>query len=437
MPNGDLRHSGPQRTPQPGLDLNNRDHVRPPGTAQHVTEGLPVYTGRHRRPPHAQPAASDLGTENSGHVLHDTRGVIGDLRVRPRLGIAGEPNRSNAARSTTRHRDASLSIAVDHRDDRLICHFSWSAYTEGDVAQRMIDNEPDPGLVSDEERRILTPPVTAVTAAAGPASVEDARFLLMLAWMLGVYALRRGLGPSPATWIRHEVIDGLLLSRSDLSSATLLTYRSGLRRLRNGLIWMTEGEKAAVRMRASRPPREPYSDRQVDRIRDWILTLSSAYQRRCATALLCLGAGCGLTSSEIGAMRGRGLRVLDSGAVVLQPAGSDRIIACRGDFEADLALLADEQDAFLFAPSRTVDQPVHLISNIVDRMPRGRGVPRLDTRRARTTWIVSLLRDHVPHEVVAKAAGMTSIEPLARYQHWVPPIDEQAELRMLRGTPWR
>jgi hypothetical protein len=367
--------------------------------------------------------------------LNDARGVVLDDSVRPVLGITAQLARSNAARSATGHRDANLSFVIDdQRDGRLICHFGWSTYTEEQVAQRIRSYEPDAAAATEDEQHLLRNAVVALVAAAGPRDPDDARWLSMLAWMLGTFALRRGLGAHPSAWIRHDVIDALILTRTDLTGTTLLTYRSGLRRLRAGLTWLTTGESTPVRMRADQSPREPYRDPQLAALSAWLQALPSAYQRRCARAVLCLGAGCGLTSREIGAIRGSDLSVLDSGTVIVRPPGSERILACRRAFEQDLAHLARVGDAWIFAPDRMTHSPVHLISNVIARMPRARGVPRLDTRRARSTWIVSLLRDRVPTDVVAKAAGLASSETLARYTHWIPPLSDEATLRLLRGT---
>ena len=434
MKTPDLPHSRPQRAPQPRLQTHDRDDVRPSGTAEHVTEGLPIHPGDQCGPADAQITPGDLLGQDPGHVLDDPAGIVGDHRPRPPFGIAGQLPRSNAASTTTGHRDAGLSFLVDYRaDGRLICHFGWSTYTEGAVAQHIRASGPPAGLMSEQERATLQEAVRALVAAAGPRDRADAQYLLMLAWQLGAFAHQRGLGPNPAAWIRHEVIDGLILTRTGLAGPSLLTYRSGLRRLRRGLTWITEGEKDAVRMRAPQPPREPYADHHLAAIRAWIRLLPTPYQRRCATAVICLGAGCGLTSFEIGNSKEQDLSVLPSGAVVARPPGSTRVIACRRQFEEDLATLAAHGTRWLYAPDREVDNPVNLITNIIDRMPRGQGIPRLDARRARSTWIVNLLRDRVPPDVVAEAAGMNSIEPLARYMRWLPQVDDDAKLRMLRG----
>ena len=432
LPSG-ITHTGPERALEPRFQSHNRDDVRPPRTDEDISERLSIDSGNRRSATHAKTTPGKNAAERSRHMLDNTRGVVLDDGVRPVLGITGQLSRSNAARTATGHRDANLSFMIDdQRDGRLICHFGWSTYTEKHVAQRIRSYESD--LATAEERGILGDAVLALVAAAGPKDAGDARYLSMLAWMLAIFAFRRGLGVHPAVWTRHEVLDALVLTRDDLTGKTLLTYRSGLRRLRAGLTWLTEGEATPTRMRASQPPHEPYTDRHLAALRDWIQALRSAYQRRCARALLCLGAGCGMTSGEISTTRGSDLTVLDSGTVIVRPPASGRVLACRRAFEEDLAYLARFRDAWLFAPERTTENPVRVISNVVARMPCTRGVPRLDARRARSTWIVSLLCDRVPSDVVAKAAGLASSETLARYTHWVPPLTDEETLRLLRGT---
>ena len=88
-------------------------------------------------------------------------------------------------------------------------------------------------------------------------------------------------------------------------------------------------------------------------------------------------------------------------------------------------------------PPRNSDSPVNLIGNVVARLRRAGGLPRLEARRLRATWLVELMRARIPHEVIARAAGLATTEQLARYLRWVPPVTEETALRMLRGTPWK
>ncbi|MFD8563137.1 hypothetical protein ACFV1N_38180 [Streptosporangium canum] len=69
-------------------------------------------------------------------------------------------------------------------------------------------------------------------------------------------------------------------------------------------------------------------------------------------------------------------------------------------------------------------------------LPSGRkangGLPTLSARRLRASRIVELLTARIDASVVAAAAGL-SPSTLARYQHFVPPQNEEAAVALLRG----
>ncbi|MFB7599114.1 hypothetical protein [Streptomyces sp. NPDC056160] len=154
-----------------------------------------------------------------------------------------------------------------------------------------------------------------------------------------------------------------------------------------------------------------------------------------ALALLALGAGCGLSRREVLAARGTHVTVLPSETVVVTVPGSDRLVVCRAMWEQVLADRARSAgDGYLFLPQRQTPEPKNGITNWVKRTQgRSTGLPELKLARLRSSWIVELLRQRVPEDVVAAAAGMSSTAGLAPYRSWVPKLTAEATRRMLRG----
>ncbi|MFT2018777.1 hypothetical protein ACMA1D_23480 [Streptomyces sp. 796.1] len=150
---------------------------------------------------------------------------------------------------------------------------------------------------------------------------------------------------------------------------------------------------------------------------------------------MALGAGCGLTRREVLAVRGTGVTVLPSEAVVVAVPDSDRLVVCRAMWEEDLAARARAAgDGYLFLPQRQVAAPKNGISNWIKRTTRNAlGLPGLQLARLRSTWIMELLRQRVPEDVIARAAGMQSTAALAPYRASVPPLTPAATARVLRG----
>ncbi|MFB6692986.1 hypothetical protein ACFCX3_20910 [Streptomyces virginiae] len=278
--------------------------------------------------------------------------------------------------------------------------------------------------------------VRMVAAATCDSVPYPAPKLMLVLSALAVYAERAGVARDPLTWLAPEVMTRFLLTRKGLKGSSVQTYRSILLRIREALLWLEYGQQPTPRMSASRERAAPYTPPELARLLMWARTLppTSAHGGS-ALALLALGAGCGLTRREVLAVRGSDITVLPSEAVVVAVPGSDRLVVCRAMWEKDLAARArGASDGYLFLPQRHVAEPKNGISNWAKRtLENSSGIPELALARLRSTWIVELLRQRVPEDVVADAAGMASTAALAPYRTWVPPLTAESTARMLRG----
>jgi hypothetical protein len=147
-----------------------------------------------------------------------------------------------------------------------------------------------------------------------------------------------------------------------------------------------------------------------------------------------LGAGLGLMPKEIAATRGLDLHRHGEGHPLVRD-GLGRLVAARPEWEDVLAELADHAGVrFLFRPGRQVDYAKNLVGSWPQTHPAPAGLPALSAGRLRATWIVTLMRQRICHDVIARAAGLASAASLARYQHFVPPLTDEQTLRILRGN---
>ncbi|MFF0870137.1 hypothetical protein ACFYUV_50885 [Nonomuraea sp. NPDC003560] len=274
--------------------------------------------------------------------------------------------------------------------------------------------------------------LVAASAARSPYRVER---LLTATTRLAVWCHRSGLPDDPEVWLRHETIDAFVLTGcTDLAPSSAQTYRSWLRHMRATLAWLERGEQAPPPMTAPKTVSPPYSPAQLGRLRGWAECLPGQ-ARTDALVLMALACGCGLTSGEVAAVRTGHLRRLACGAVVVAVPGTQRLIVCRAVWENVLAYAADQPgDRFVFRSKRTARHAKNLFSSWTARHTPTGGLPALSVRRLRSSWIVELLCSRIDLGVVADAAGM-STSALARYQHFVPVLDEPTAVALLRGRP--
>lgn len=258
----------------------------------------------------------------------------------------------------------------------------------------------------------------AATVERVPYAVE---VLLHVVARLAIWAEGRGIEREPAAWLRNETIDAFVLTGcAGLKPGTLRTYRTWLRRVREVLIW-DEGGNEGLRLSAPPAPAPPYEESEIGRLRSWAEALRPR-PRSDALALMALADGLGLAPGEIARLRGSHIRHTRSGACVLDAPVFGRLLVARAEWEDILAELARQAgDDFLFRPGHLDPPPDNLIASWTWQHRPDDPLPRINARRLRASWIVSLMRRRIDPGVIAAAAGLASTASLARYQHFVPP----------------
>ncbi|WP_199565806.1 hypothetical protein [Spongiactinospora rosea] len=280
---------------------------------------------------------------------------------------------------------------------------------------------------------LLADRVRMLVAASAHRSPYGAERLLHATARLALWCHRTGLPDDPEVWLRHETIDAFVLTGcTDLAPRSAQTYRAWLRHMRATLAWLERGEQQPPPMKAPAGVSAPYSPGHLAALRAWAEQLTGQ-TRADALTFMALAGGCGLSPGELAAARGHHLRRLPSGAVVIAVPAADRLVVARAAWEQHLAEAAQTAgEAFLFRPHRTTPAAKNLLNAWTARHRPTGGLPALSARRLRACWIVDLLSARIDAGLVAAAAGL-SPSALARYQHFVPALDEQAAIALLRG----
>ena len=202
--------------------------------------------------------------------------------------------------------------------------------------------------------------------------------------------------------------------------------------LRSQLLRMSEvllGRTVSLRRLGALPPSDPsrpYSAKELVSLRNWAHSQSTSFRRTNAAVLLALGAGAGLSASEIGELRVEQISVGDDGVSIAVAGDRKREVPVRRTWEAALVdrVRASPADSYAFRENHTANYP-NLISSFVVRS--GTMQVRPTSQRLRATWIVHHLSAGVPVVTLMRAAGVESLEAFTRYLAFVDTAGESSE----------
>jgi len=185
---------------------------------------------------------------------------------------------------------------------------------------------------------------------------------------------------------------------------------------------------------AYRRVRPPYSPAEVQ----GLLALASAQPTpsRCRTmrAILHLGLGCGIASRDLAWVRGQDIEQLPDGAVSVTVSGGTRprtVITLHAHETALLEIARLARAGLLIGGSTRGRRNV--TRGPLDRVVGGEDLPRLETARLRSTWLLTHLRARTPLPILMTAAGLTTVRPLEDLLHHCP-VDADAARLALRAA---
>lgn len=422
-----------QRYGEEVLQAGDGGDVRPGPPGEQVRDRLPVHPGSGGGLTQAQPLLGESFGEAAGDLPHRLRPDILGAETGPGFRIVGQIPRGAHAGASADHARTILSVEVDQSPDGcLTSRYSWIVVLDPDTSAKIARYRPRQAPAAWDDVAPLVRSIVAATVTAVPYGTER---LLHVTASLALWAEANGLPRDPDTWLRGEVIDAYVLSRAgSVEPTSVQTYRTWLRRVRDALAWTDRGEPVPPKLHAPANPHAPYEKGELAGLRQWASRLRGQ-QRSDALALMALGSGLGLMPREIAAARGRHLRRVGPGHPLVHTGVERSPLVAREGWEDVLAELVGLAGGYLFRPGRTTPYAKNLISgwSLTHQPPAD--LPALSAGRFRATWIVELMTERIDHALIARAAGLASAASLARYQHFVPPLDDATAIRLLRGRP--
>ena len=211
--------------------------------------------------------------------------------------------------------------------------------------------------------------------------------------------------------------------------STRATRRAILRRIARHCASPPQDLPLPIAYRRVRPP---YSPAEVE----GLLALASAQptpsRRRTLRAILHLGLGCGIASRDLAWVRGQDIEQLPDGAVSVTVSGGTRprnVVALRAHEGPLLDLTRFSSSGLLIGGS--IRGRRNVTRGPLDRVVGGEDLPRLETARLRSTWLLAHLQARTPLPALMTAAGLTTVRPLEDLLHHCP-VDTAAARVALR-----
>ena len=252
------------------------------------------------------------------------------------------------------------------------------------------------------------------------------RTAMLLAWCHS-----QGLDLIPEVVFHPDTVDRFVAHGcAQLSLGSQSNYRSVLYRV--GASWLGPDvyPPRGLPLSASDPV-EPYSDSEERALLGWVRGLPTTSMRDGAFAVLGLGLGAGLTSSETNQLRASAVESTSAGLVIGVEGTRQRRVPVTARWEPYVREAVDAaRGGLVFRPDRIGVGGSH-VSRFVERLPRG-DAPKLSTQRLRATWMVRHLEAGVPIDALASAAGVGP-ERLVRYVRSMRPVDPVSADQLLRG----
>jgi hypothetical protein len=266
----------------------------------------------------------------------------------------------------------------------------------------------------------IAEPVRTTVSRAHPVSAAMATDLLGALTAVAVFAAGRGVPARPEQWLAEPTLTAFAEhGRPDLLAATRRCYVSRVRALTDPLPL------------SDRDVFTPYAPSEMTAL--WAAAGAQSTPGRCrdARVLIALGAGAGLSASEIAQVRAHDVRPAGAAVVVSVRGPAQRLVVVRRAFEHTLADAAHQHTGrivYLLAPGRFARPGV--VSSVAGGLAAPEKCPRISTRRLRASWLVELAGTRVPLPVLAAAAGITDLRALTRLLRFLhqPDVDDAADL---------
>jgi integrase len=268
-----------------------------------------------------------------------------------------------------------------------------------------------------------------VVAGCGPLGRDRTRNLLWAAGKLAAWAIPLGLQPAPQVLLHPSVIERFAAHAPGLSPAARRTLRTSLRFIaRNVVPHLDPADAPLPRQRA----KAPYAPAEIA----GYLALADAQptpaRRARAGALVCLGAGAGLSRGDLRNVRGTDVTARPGGVIVTVHGGrAPRVVPVLARYHAPL-LSAAAFAGSNFVTGGTEPERGNITNPLTRSLAGGTGLPALDSSRLRATWLADCAQ-LTGLATFLHAAGITCCQQLGDITAGLDPGSEADAIALLGG----
>jgi len=208
------------------------------------------------------------------------------------------------------------------------------------------------------------------------------------------------------------------------------TYRAVLRRVGPLLTTRAPWEPRPTTV-ARRQVAPPYTPRELDGLRTAALAQPTRGRVRAARALLALGAGAGLDGRWVARVAARDVSVGDGVLLVRVGDPGARVVPVLACWEREVVELAATAGCEYLVGGRSTAR--NRAGALAASLVVANGSPTFSASRLRSTWLVThlVLGTRLPE--LARAAGLEGVTVLSDLLEFVPPLDDDETLVLLRG----
>jgi hypothetical protein len=223
----------------------------------------------------------------------------------------------------------------------------------------------------------------AAVAGCGDLRRERAKSLLWAAGRLADYGLRLGLRPELTVLLHPSVIERFAAHSPGLAPASRRTLRTNLRFIARRVVPHLDPPDAPLPRERAKPP---CTAAEIAGFLALAAAQPTAGRRMRAAALVCLGAGAGLTGAGLRAVRGTGVTTRSGGVIVQVRGARPRAVPVLARYHQQLLASAEFAGNRLLIGGRDPARR-NVTYPLVAALSGGTGLPRLDTSRLRATWL--------------------------------------------------
>jgi len=262
--------------------------------------------------------------------------------------------------------------------------------------------------------------VRELVAVAGPRTPGRAKAFLFACSRLVRFCEQTGAELEGGVLFADSTVERFVLEGCQgFSPATRRTLRTNLRALARALEPFPQpGPLPLGREHA----RQPYTDVEIDGFPRLAAAQSTVSRRMRATALVCLGAGAGVTGSELLHLRGSDVTERAGGVIVLVSGARARRVPVLARYQQPLLSAAGLAGGrFILGGASPSGR------NTTDRLVRvlcaDSSLPRLQAGRLRVTWL-SACASQIGLGVLMQAAGITHSQRLLDLAAELPAVSD-------------